>query len=74
MDVNDTIIRPTYIRSATSIWADNLNWELDRDDWQFNPYIFNYLHAEWGPHSIDRFASMENRHRPRLNAKWCDPE
>jgi hypothetical protein len=63
-----------YIRSATNIWADSLSRELDRDDWQLNPRIFCYLQAEWGPHSIDRFASMENAHLPRFNAKWRDPK
>jgi hypothetical protein len=49
-----------YIHSATNIWADGLFRELDRDEWHLNPRIFSYLQAEWGTHSIDRFASMEN--------------
>jgi hypothetical protein len=55
------------------MWADSLSKELDRDDWQLNPRIFGYQQAEWGPHSIDRFASMEDAHLPRFNAKWRDP-
>jgi hypothetical protein len=74
LDVNDINIRPGYIRLATSICADSLSRELDREDWQVNPHIFGYLQAEWGPHSIDRFASMENAHLPRFNAKWRDPK
>jgi hypothetical protein len=73
LDVNDISIRPRYIRSAAKTWADNLMRELDRDDWQLNYRTFNYL-AEWGAHSIDCFASMENTHLPRFNAKWCDPK
>jgi hypothetical protein len=61
LDVNDIIIRPRYIRSAANIRTDSLlSRELDRDDWQLNPRIFAYLQTSWGPHSIDRFASMEN--------------
>jgi hypothetical protein len=56
LDVKDMSIRPNYIRSAISIWADILSRELDRDDCQLNPRIFSYLQAEWGPNSIDRFA------------------
>jgi hypothetical protein len=60
LDVNDISIRPRYIRSTANIWADSLSRELDRDDWQLNPRVFDYLQSAWGPHSIDRFASMEN--------------
>jgi hypothetical protein len=74
LDVNDVNIRPKYIRSATNIEADNLSRELDRDDWQLDPRIFSSLRADWGPHSIDRFASMENTQLPRFNVKWRDPE
>jgi hypothetical protein len=54
--LNDISIQPRYIRSAGNMWADNLNRELDRDDWQLNTRIFSYLRADWGPHSMDRFA------------------
>jgi hypothetical protein len=74
LDVNDINIRPKQIRSAVNIWADNISRELDRDDWQLNPRISNYLQAKWGAHSIDRFASMENKQLPRLNAKWREPK
>jgi hypothetical protein len=74
VDVNDISIRPRHIRSAASIWADSLSRELYRDDWQLNPRIFGYLQTSWGPHSIDRFASMDNAKLPRLNARWRDPK
>jgi hypothetical protein len=73
-DVNDIRIRPRHIRSAANILADSLIRELDRDDWQLNPRIFNYLQTTWGPHSIDRFATMENTQLPRFNARWRDPK
>jgi hypothetical protein len=56
------------------MWADNLSRELDRDDMQLNLRIFCYIQAKWGPHSIDRFASMENAQLPRFNTKWRDPK
>jgi hypothetical protein len=43
LDVNDINIRPRYIRSTANIWADSLSRELDHDDWQLSPRIFNYL-------------------------------
>jgi hypothetical protein len=74
LNVSKIRIRPKYTRSAANIWDDSLSRELDRDDWQLNPRIFSYLQAEWGPHSIDHFASMENTQLPRFNAKWHDPK
>jgi hypothetical protein len=67
LDVNDIRIRPRYIRSAANVWADSFSRELDRDDKspQLNPRI--------EAHSIHRFASIENTHLPRYNAKWRDP-
>jgi hypothetical protein len=74
LDVNDINIRPRYIRSTANIWADSLNRELDRDDRQLNPRIFSYLQTTWGPHSIDRLATMESIQLPRFNARWRDPK
>ena len=73
LDENDITIRPRYIRSAANIWADRLSREVDLSDWQFNPRLFRYLDKLWGPHTIDRFASMENRLTTRYNSRWNDP-
>jgi hypothetical protein len=60
LDTNDINIRPRYIYLAANIWADTLSRELDTKVWQLNPRVFARLQAQWGPHSIDRFASMLN--------------
>jgi hypothetical protein len=66
-------IRPMYLRSAANFWADNLSRELDRDDLQLNPQIFDYLQAEWGYHSMDRFASTENAQIPVSTPSGATP-
>jgi hypothetical protein len=73
-DVNDISIRPKNIRSAANIMAERLSRELDRDDWQLKPRIFSYLQTAWGPHSNDRFATMESTQLPRFNATSHDPK
>ena len=73
LDNNDIAIRARYIRSAANIWADRLSRELDTADWAVNPRIFRYLDRLWGPHTVDRFASMENALLRRYNARWRDP-
>jgi hypothetical protein len=74
IDTNDIHIRPLYIRSAANIWADTLNRELDIEDWKLNPRLYAHLQSRWGPHTIDRFASMLNTQLPRFNARWRDPQ
>lgn len=74
LDTHGIHIRPQYIRSAANVWADALSRELDTSDWKLNPRIFKYIDKLWGPHTIDRFASMENAMLPRYNSRWLDPE
>jgi hypothetical protein len=76
LDTHGIHIRPhQYIRSAANVWADALlSKELDTSDWKSNPRIFKYIDKLWGPHTIDRFASMENTMLPRYNSRWLDPE
>ena len=73
LDTNNITVRARYIRSAANIWADRLSRELDRADWTLNPRVFRYLDRLWGPHSVDRFASMENALICRYNSRWNDP-
>jgi hypothetical protein len=73
LDTNDIHIRPRYIRSAANVWADTLSRELDTEDSQLNSWIFEHLQDRWGPHTIDRFASMLNAQLPRFIARWRDP-
>lgn len=40
--------------------ADLLSRFVDKDDWSLNPEVFAFLDCQWGPHSIDRFASHYN--------------
>jgi hypothetical protein len=69
---NDIHIRPRYIRSAASVWADTFSRELDTKDGQLNPRLFAHLQSLWRPLTIDRFASMLQL--PRFNARWRDPQ
>jgi hypothetical protein len=68
VDTNNIHIRPRYIRSAANTWADKLSRHLDSDDWQLDPYVFQEIDTQFGPHTIDRFASALNAVLPRYNA------
>ena len=73
LDAHGIAIRPRYIASAANVWADRLSRHLDKDDWRLNPRIFRYLDRLWGPHTVDRFASLENALLARYNSRWLDP-
>jgi hypothetical protein len=73
LDTNNIHIRPRYIRSAANTWADKLSRHLDSDDWQLEPFVFHEMDTQFGPHTIDRFASALNTLLPRYNANWLDP-
>ncbi len=65
-------IRNKYIRIAANVWADRLSRETDNAVWELATRIFHYYDKQWGPHTIDRFASFANMQHPRYNAKWKD--
>ncbi len=69
-DENDIRIRAQYVRSAANIWADKLRWGTDTAEWKLAPRVFRHLDTAFHEHTIERFASRENKQLPRYNAKW----
>ena len=53
--------------------ADRLSRLNPQHEWQLNPGIFRQLDVMWGPHTIDRFASMTTTHLERYNSRFIDP-
>ena len=52
--------------------ADAVSKWTDGDDWMVNPRVFAALDAEWGPHTVDRFASHTNHLTLHFNSRfWC---
>jgi hypothetical protein len=58
LDTNNINIRACYSISAANVWADKLSRHLDndKDDLKLDPVLVAELDAEFGRHSIDRFA------------------
>jgi hypothetical protein len=48
--------------------------EMRHHDYRIRPAIFRQLNARWGPFSIDRFASFENRLTTRFCSHFFHPE
>jgi hypothetical protein len=60
LDTNNIHFSPRYIRFAANTWANKLSRHLDIDDWQLDPSVFHEMDTQFGPHTIDRFASALN--------------
>lgn len=48
--------------------------EMRHHDYRLRPQIFRLLDEAWGPHSIDRFASSENKQTSRFCSHFFHPE
>ena len=73
LDLNNISLTVEYIRSEANVWADQLSRELDTEDWRLNPAVFLALEKEFGPHTVDRFASVTSAQLARYNSRWRDP-
>ena len=73
LDLNNITITCRHIRSEANVWADALSRELDTEDWRLNPLVFQEIEEAFGPHTIDRFASMTSAQLARYNSRWRDP-
>lgn len=61
-----------WIPRSLNAWSDRLAGVFDKDDWMLHPDVFRVLDAEWGPHTIDRFASELNHQVGLFNSwSWC---
>ena len=71
--IHDISIEPPWIIRSVNHFTDALSKTVDLDDWQLNPQVFlMLLNKEWGPFTIDRFASSSNTQLIRFNSRfWC---
>ena len=65
---------PRWLPSEENTVADDLSRLADRGDWRLRRSIFLALDRDWGPHTVDRFATALNRQLPRYNSAWADPQ
>ncbi|KAK3289778.1 hypothetical protein CYMTET_2813 [Cymbomonas tetramitiformis] len=73
LDLHYIELQARYIRSEANEWADRLSRCEDIDDWRLNRQWFEWADNNWGPHTVDRFASEISAQLPRYFAGWHDP-
>ena len=66
-------IEPEWIPRIKNQQADYLSRLIDHDDWKLDPNAFAALEQDWGPHSVDRFATFYNAQLPRFNSRFWNP-
>ena len=54
-------------------FADLVSKLTDYDDWVVSECLFFYLDSEWGLHTIDRFANVDNKKLDRFNSFFWAP-
>lgn len=63
-----------WIPRTENAKADYISRMIDHEDWQITFEFFDFLNFLWGPHSIDRFASISNRKTVRFNSLFWNPD
>ena len=66
-------IRIIHIAGASNDQADHLSRLSQQYEWQLHPGIFSQLDDMWGPHTMDRFASLSTAQLQTYNSRYLDP-
>lgn len=66
-------LRASHVPSAVNFAADRLSRAADRTNWSLSDAAFHRLGAEYGPHTLDLFATSRNRKCRRYYSATADP-
>ena len=66
-------LQAKYISGKNNWKADLLSRVQSRYEWKLHPNLFQMLDRMWGPHQIDRFASITSTQLERYNSMYYDP-
>lgn len=70
---HNVTISAKHIPSQLNCVPDRLSRLNPLYEWQLHPGLFNLLDSVWGPHEVDRFATMANTQLPVYNSSFLDP-
>ena len=68
---NNITISAQYIAGKDNSVADRLS--RSKYEWKLHPALFQFIDRVWGPHQVDRFASMTSTQLPIYNSLYLDP-
>ena len=70
---NDIQIQARYLPGIQNVHSDYLSRLSPKYEWALNPNLFAYLDELFGPHTVDRFASVLTSQCPRYNSRFLNP-
>jgi ribonuclease HI len=62
-----------HIAGKLNVHADFLSRIMSPHEWKLHPNMFSYIDRLFGPHTVDRFASLRTTQLHRYNSRWWDP-
>ena len=62
-----------WVRRDYNVEADQLSRLNDRNDYTLDPACSRYIDHLWGPHTVDRFASLQTRQLERFCSRYRKP-
>ena len=70
---NRVIVISRHLKGVLNVRADQLSRLQTKFEWRLHPLLFKMLDRLWGPHSVDRFASLTTTHLKQYNSRFFDP-
>lgn len=70
---NNILLQVLHVPGLDNCHADRLSRLSQQYEWQLNPALFGYIDRLWGPHTVDRFASLATAQLPVYNSRYLDP-
>lgn len=69
---NDIHLEARYLAGHENVQADQLSRLNSQYEWEIHQELFNFLDTQWGPHTIDRFASLTTTKCVKYNSLYLD--
>ena len=63
-----------YLAGRDNVLADALSRLNPRYEWKLHTSLFQWINRKWGPHTVDRCATILNTQLPRYNSRFYDPK
>ena len=69
----DTQLISKWVPREENQLADSISKYYGTDNWSIDDESFNFIHSQFGPFTIDRFATASNRNLPRFDYRFHCP-
>ena len=67
-------LKAQHLKETSNVQADTLSRLSFKYEWSLNKKIYDYFNVLWGPHTIDRFATMATTKCAKCNSRFLDPD